>query len=144
MLKNESKTDLLDKTVSLCKRRGFVFPGSEIYGGLSGFWDYGHYGLALKENIKQLWWKQFVLDREDMFGMDAAILMRQEVWQASGHAKGFADPMVECEKCKKQYKADQQPTTKCPECDGKLGKARQFNMMFKTHVGAEESDAAVS
>src|SRR3989338_11495655 len=95
-MEKQKQSDLMEKIVSLCKRRGFVFPGSEIYGGLSGFWDYGHYGLALKENIKQLWWKQFVLDREDMFGMDAGILMREEVWQARGHAKGFGDPMGEC------------------------------------------------
>ena len=146
----------MDKIVALCKRRGFVFPGSEIYGGFSGFFDYGHYGLALRENIKRVWWKQFVEEREDMYGMDAAILMRQEVWQASGHAEGFADPLVECEKCKHRFRADQLDSPRlnlkdpkkvqplCPECDGKLGKARQFNMMFKTHVGAEESDAAVS
>src|SRR3989338_5445093 len=174
MVKEEN---LMEKIVSLCKRRGFVFPGSEIYGGLSGFFDYGHYGLALKENVKRLWWKQFVLDREDMFGMDAAILMRQEVLQASGHAEGFSDPLVECEKCKHRFRADQLDSSRlnlkdpkkvqplparlkpdkvilagndssrsggCPDCGGKLSEARQFNMMFKTHVGAEESDTAVS
>ena len=161
-------TDKMEKIVALCKRRGFVFPGSEIYGGLSGFWDYGHYGALLKENIKQVWWGQFVDGREDMFRFDAAIVMNQKVWQASGHAKGFADPLVECEKCKKQFREDQignsrlnlkdsekvQPlparTTGivqsggCPDCGGKLGEARQFNMMFRTHVGAVEDDSALS
>lgn len=147
-MEKNKQTDLLEKIVALCKRRGFVFPGSEIYGGLSGFFDYGHYGLALKENIKRAWWKQFVLDREDIYGMDAAILMRQEVWQASGHAEDFADPLVECEKCKHRFRADQlerlDRSDLCPDCGGKLGEARQFNMMFKTHVGAEESDTALS
>ena len=147
----EKEENVMEKIVALCKRRGFVFPGSEIYGGLSGFWDYGHYGALLKENIKQVWRGQFVDGREDMFRFDAAIVMNQKVWQASGHAKGFADPLVECEKCHHTFRADQlsttnnqQPTTKCPDCGGTLGEARQFNMMFRTHVGVIEDDSALS
>src|SRR3989344_7479267 len=97
----------MEKIVSLCKRRGFIFQGSEIYGGLAGTWDYGHLGLALKENIKRSWWRRFVLDREDMFGLDAAILMNAEVWKASGHAEGFSDPLISCSACKRRYRADQ-------------------------------------
>ncbi len=146
-MKNETKkeNDLMEKIVSLCKRRGFVFQGSEIYGGLGGTFDWGHFGLALKNNIKQSWWKKFVDSRRDMYGVDAAILMRQEVWQASGHVAGFADPMVECEKCKKRFRADQiEDKKKCADCGGKLSEARQFNMMFQTKVGASDDSSAVS
>ncbi|TSC67355.1 MAG: glycyl-tRNA synthetase [Parcubacteria group bacterium Gr01-1014_73] len=152
-MEKAKQTDLLDKIVSLCKRRGFVFPNSEIYGGLAGFWDYGHYGLALKKNIQQSWWQYFVESREDMYGMDAAIIMNQKVWQASGHAEGFADPMVECDKCKKQFRADQLErldlksggrSDLCPDCGGKLGKAQQFNMMFKTNIGAMDNKDSIS
>ena len=135
----------MEKIVSLAKRRGFVFQGSEIYGGLAGTWDYGPLGVALKNNIKNLWWKRFVDDREDMYGLDAAILMNQEVWKSSGHVEGFADPMVECEKCKKKFRADQiEDKQKCADCGGKLGEARQFNMMFQTQVGASEDSSATS
>ena len=135
----------MEKIISLCKRRGFIFPGSEIYGGLAGTWDWGHFGLALKNNIKASWWKKFVDSRRDMYGMDAAILMRQEVWQATGHAEHFADPMIECDKCKKKFRADQiEDKLKCVECGGKLSSARQFNMMFKTQVGASEDSSATS
>ncbi len=135
----------LDKIVSLAKRRGFIYPGSEIYGGLAGMWDYGPLGVALKNNIKRLWWKRFVDSREDMYGVDAAILMRQEVWKASGHVSGFTDPLVECQKCGHRFRADQlEHKTKCPDCGGKLSSERTFNMMFKTHVGAEEGENAVS
>src|ERR1700733_668355 len=139
------KNDLMEKIVSLCKRRGFIFPGSEIYGGLSGTWDYGHYGLLLKNNIKNLWWKMFVENREDMYGLDAAILMNQNVWKASGHVAGFSDPMVECEKCHHRFRADVlEDKTKCPDCGGKLEKEKQFNMMFKTNVGVLENEESVS
>jgi len=133
----------MEKIVSLCKRRGFVFQGSEIYGGLGGTYDWGHFGVALKNNIKQSWWKKFVDSRKDMYGMDAAILMRQEVWQASGHVAGFADPMVECKKCHHRFRADQ-VGEKCPDCGGEFGKVEQFNMMFQTHVGATEDSSSVS
>ncbi len=135
----------MEKIVSLCKRRGFVYPGSEIYGGLAGTWDYGHLGVLLKENIKQLWWKMFVTDRGDMFRVDASILMNQNVWKASGHVGGFSDPLVECKKCKRRFRADQiEDTKKCAVCAGELGEARQFNMMFETHVGATQDADSVS
>ncbi|MEK7642897.1 MAG: glycine--tRNA ligase [Patescibacteria group bacterium] len=134
----------LEQIISLAKRRGFIFPGSEVYGGLAGTWDYGPLGVALKNNIKSLWWKQFVLEREDMFGLDAAILMNARVWEASGHVAGFADPMVECTKCKRRFRADQIEGTTCPECEGALTEPRQFNMMFKTQVGAVEDSSNTS
>ncbi|MBI4079678.1 glycine--tRNA ligase [Candidatus Kaiserbacteria bacterium] len=133
----------MDKIVSLCKRRGFIYPGSEIYGGLSGTWDYGPLGVELKNNIKNIWWKMFVHEREDMYGVDAAILMNPKVWEASGHVSGFADPLVECKKCKRRYRADQ-IGEKCPECEGSFGDVRQFNMMFKTQIGATEDPASIS
>lgn len=132
----------MEKIISLAKRRGFIFPGSEIYGGLSGTWDYGPMGIALKRNIQNLWWTMFVESRDDMFGIDAAILMNTKAWEASGHVSGFSDPMVECMKCKKRFRADQIDDAKCPECGGKLGEARQFNMMFKTKAGAAEDESA--
>lgn len=137
----------MEKIVSLCKRRGFIFAGSEIYGGLGGIYDWGHFGLALKNNIKQHWWKKFVDSRRDMYGVDASILMRQEVWQNAGHVENFADPMVECEKCKEKFRADQiekETLSKCPNCGGKLGKVNHFNMMFKTKIGAVEDSSATS
>ena len=136
--------NLMERIVSLAKRRGFVYPGSEIYGGLAGTWDYGPLGVALKNNLKDLWWKMFVTDREDMYGVDAAILMNSKVWEASGHTQTFTDPLVECEKCKRRFRADHVDGTACPECKGTLGEARQFNMMFKTHVGATEDESSVS
>lgn len=127
----------MEKIISLAKRRGFIYQGSEIYGGLAGTWDYGPLGVALKNNLKNLWWKMFVTDREDMYGIDAAILMNQNVWKASGHVAGFADPLVECQKCHHRFRADQlTDAKKCPDCGGALGEVRQFNMMFKTNVGA--------
>lgn len=137
--------NLMEKLVSLCKQRGFIYQGSEIYGGLAGTWDYGPLGVALKNNIKNLWWKRFVLDREDMYGFDAAILMNQNVWKASGHVGGFSDPLVECEKCKKRFRADHLDNKeKCPDCNGKLGEEKQFNMMFKTNVGAIQDENSIS
>jgi glycyl-tRNA synthetase len=133
----------MEKILSLCKRRGFVFPGSEIYGGFSGFWDYGPLGVELKNNVKQLWWRMFVQDRDDMCGLDAAILMNPKAWEASGHVSGFSDPLVECKKCKRRFRADQ-TGEKCPDCGGSFGEVRQFNMMFKTHVGAAEDESSAS
>src|SRR3989344_2239298 len=130
---------IMEKIVSLAKRRGFIYQGSEIYGGLAGTWDYGPLGVALKNNIKNLWWNMFVDSREDMLGVDAAILMNQNVWKASGHVGGFSDPLVQCLKCKKRFRADQlADTKKCPDCGGELGETRPFNMMFKTTIGAGE------
>ena len=135
--------DEMDKIVSLAKRRGFIYPGSDIYGGLSGTWDYGPLGVALKNNIKNIWWRMFVEGRDDMYGVDAAILMNPRAWEASGHVSGFSDPLVECKKCKRRFRADQ-VESKCPECEGNFGEVRQFNMMFKTHIGATEDAASVS
>ncbi|MCR4330646.1 MAG: glycine--tRNA ligase [Patescibacteria group bacterium] len=143
MENNTTQEDTLDKIVSLCKRRGFIYQGSEIYGGLAGTWDYGPYGVALKNNIKSAWWKMFVDDRDDMFGVDAAILMNSKVWEASGHVSGFSDPLIECKKCKRRFRADHLDSDACPECGGSFGDVRQFNMMFKTHAGATEGDGAV-
>ncbi len=134
----------MEKIISLCKRRGFIYPGSEIYGGLSGTWDYGPLGVELKNNIKALWWSTFIRERDDMFGVDAAILMHPKVWEASGHVAGFSDPLVECKKCKKRFRADHVEGGKCPECGGALGEVRQFNMMFKTQIGAAEDEQSVS
>lgn len=135
--------NLMEKITSLAKRRGFVFPGSEIYGGLAGTFDYGPMGVVLKENIQNLWLQMFRDDRDDMYGVDAAILMNPKIWEASGHVSGFSDPLVECEKCKRRFRADHLDNQEqCPECKGKLGEARQFNMMFKTHAGAMEDDSA--
>lgn len=131
----------LEDIVSLCKRRGFIFQGSEVYGGLAGTWDYGPLGLALKKNIQNLWWKTFVDNRDDIYGVDAAILMNQKVWQASGHATGFNDPLVECRNCKARLREDHIENNKCPNCGkvGEFSEPKQFNMMFKTFVGPVSS-----
>lgn len=144
--KNQPKdSTAMEKIVSLAKRRGFVFPGSEIYGGLSGTWDYGPYGVMLRENIKNVWWKKFVTDREDMYGVDAAIIMNPKAWEASGHVSGFSDPLVECKKCHHRFRPDQlEDAAKCPDCGGQFGEEKQFNMMFKTFVGATEDESAVA
>src|SRR3989344_5113511 len=127
----------LDDIVSLAKRRGFVYQGSDIYGGLAGTWDYGPLGVQLKRNIINLWWQAFVESRDDMYGLDSAILMNQKVWQASGHVTGFNDPLVECSNCHSRLRADHVKDNKCPACgkSGTFSKARDFNMMFKTFVG---------
>jgi glycyl-tRNA synthetase len=127
----------LEDIVSLCKRRGFIFPGSDVYGGLSGTWDYGPLGVALKKNIMNLWWKMFVDEADNMFGVDAAILMNKKVWESSGHTETFTDPLVECSNCHGRFRADKIDTSKCPTC-GKtdtFGEPRQFNMMFETFIG---------
>jgi glycyl-tRNA synthetase len=141
-----NKNEKMEAIVSLAKRRGFIYNGSDIYGGLSGTWDFGPLGVALKRNIMNLWWKMFVLDREDMFGVDAAILMNQKVWKASGHVDTFSDPMVECSECKGRFRADHIKNDTCPNCGkvGTMGEARQFNMMFKTNVGPVEDENSVS
>lgn len=136
----------MEDIVSLCKRRGFIYPGSDVYGGLAGTWDYGPLGLSLKRNIMNLWWKTFVDVRDDMYGVDAAILMNQKVWQASGHATGFNDPLVECSNCKARLREDHIDDDKCPNCGktGTFSAARQFNMMFKTNVGPVEDESSIS
>ncbi len=127
----------LEDIVSLCKRRGFIFQGSEVYGGLAGTWDYGPLGVTLKKNLMDLWWKTFVEDRDDMVGVDAAILMNPKTWQASGHVDTFTDPLVECSNCKGRFREDKIDTSKCPTCGEKdsFGEPRDFNMMFETHAG---------
>jgi glycyl-tRNA synthetase len=146
-------TTLMDKLVSLCKRRGFVFQSSEIYGGLGSVWDYGPMGVELKKNVKDRWWDAMVYAREDIEGLDAAILMHPKVWEASGHVAGFTDPLVDCRQCKNRFRADDprikgtpgQPDAQCPVCGtrGSLTAPRLFNLMFKTFMGPVEESAAV-
>lgn len=142
--KKLNNSDLMDKIVSLCKRRGFIFPGSEIYGGMANSWDYGPLGVELKNNIKQVWWKKFVHQRTDMVGIDAALIMNPKVWEASGHLKNFTDPLVECKKCHERFRADKIKDDKCPACGGELTSAKQFNLMFKTFIGPAEESANVA
>ncbi len=160
--KEQKEIPLMDKITSLCKRRGFVYPGSEIYGGLAGTWDYGPYGVALRTNVKNLWWKKFVTDREDMYGVDASLITSGKIWQASGHlGAGFTDPMVEDVSTKKRYRADhiledngidpagmsieemntvfKERKIKSPDGNS-FGEARTFNMMFPVTVGSTQSD----
>lgn len=134
----------MDDIVSLAKRRGFIFQGSEIYGGLAGTWDYGPLGVQLKKNLTDLWWKMFVEDRDDMVGVDAAILMNPRTWKASGHVDTFTDPLVECAECKSRFREDKIDTSKCPNCgkEGTFSEARQFNLMFETVAGPVASDEA--
>jgi glycyl-tRNA synthetase len=137
-----SENNLMEKIVSLCKRRGFIFPGSEIYGGLANSWDYGPLGTELKNNIKKSWWRKFVQERDDMVGLDAALMMNPKVWQASGHLKGFTDPLIECKKCHTRYRADKLPEKKCPNCaNTEFTPAKDFNLMFKTFIGPTEEEA---
>ncbi len=134
----------MDKIVSLCRRRGFIFQSSEIYGGLASCWDFGPLGIELKRNIKDAWWKEMVQSRDDMVGIDTSILMHPEVWVASGHLKNFADPLVECKACQKRFRQDELTTKVCPSCGGEFGEPRQFNLMFKTFMGpVEDSEATV-
>jgi glycyl-tRNA synthetase len=148
----------IDKVVNLAKRRGFIFPSSDIYGGLNSIYDYGPLGVELKKNVKKAWW-DFMLSRKDVVGLDSAILAHPKIWEASGHLEGFTDPLVDCKKCKNRFRADHllekkgikpnfgknQPTdmkdVKCPECGGELTAVRQFNLMFKTFMGPVEDSA---
>jgi glycyl-tRNA synthetase len=133
----------MEKLVSLCRRRGFIFPSSEIYGGLSSCWDYGPLGVELKKNIKDAWWRAVVQQRDDMVGLDSSILMHPKVWEASGHLEGFSDPLVECKECHKRWRSDELKTDKCPDCGGELTEPKLFNLMFKTSVGPVEDEASV-
>ena len=142
MADNSSRIDL-DKFVSLCKRRGFVFQSSEIYGGLASTWDYGPMGVELKRNVKDAWWKSMVWGRDDMVGLDAAILMHPDAWRASGHVDSFTDPLVECKECHQRWREDQLEERACPACGGELTDARMFNLMFKTFMGPLENEADV-
>lgn len=136
-------TTTMEKIVSLAKRRGFIFPSSEIYGGLNSCWDYGPLGVELKNNVKRAWWKANVQQRDDLVGLDASILMHPRVWEASGHLEGFTDPLVDCKNCRQRFRADHLETERCPECGGELTEARNFNLMFKTHLGPVEESAAI-
>jgi glycyl-tRNA synthetase len=139
----------MERIVSLCKRRGFIFQSSEIYGGLNGCWDYGPLGVELKRNVKDYWWRVMVRERDDVVGMDGAILMSRAVWKASGHEEIFSDPMVDCRTCKARLRADQllekSGVKQCPNCGGKdLTEPRAFNLMFKTFIGATEDENSVT
>ena len=160
----QEKNNKLEALASLCKRRGFIFQTSEIYGGLNGFWDYGPMGAELKRNIKDAWWKAMVHEREDIVGLDSAIIQHPRTWEASGHLEGFTDPMVDCKTCKKRYRADQMceelglklefdenkklrlpEGAKCPACGSKdITPPRAFNLMFKTFVGPQEDTSTVA
>jgi glycyl-tRNA synthetase len=144
-----SDTQRMEKIVSLCKRRGFIFQSSEIYGGLNGAWDYGPLGVELKRNLKNYWWHVTVHERDDVVGMDGSILTHPAVLKASGHVEGFSDPMVDCRTCKAHLRTDQLTDKKgvkqCPNCGGKdLTAPRQFNLMFETHVGAATDESSIA
>ena len=133
----------MDVILSLCKRRGFLFQSSEIYGGLNATWDYGPLGADLKRNVKDAWWRRVVHGRDDMVGLDAAILMHPQVWITSGHVASFSDPLVECRSCHQRFRSDDlQDLSKCPACGGELADPRQFNLMFKTFMGPVEDTAS--
>src|SRR3954452_14731257 len=143
----------MEKIVALCKRRGFIFQSSEIYGGLASTYDYGHYGVLLKNNVKTEWWRAMGAERDDIVALDSAILQHPRVWEASGHLEGFTDPLVDCRTCKLRFRADDLENAQCgrkpslhpgeyEECD--LTDPRQFNLMFKTHMGPVEDEAAVA
>jgi len=142
-----SKSVTMEKLVALCKRRGFVFPGSEIYGGLANSWDYGPLGTELKRNIMNAWWQRFVIGRGDMVGLDAAMIMNPKVWEASGHLAEFTDPLVECKKCHMRFRSDQidvrKPCSSCGATDG-FTEPKNFNLMFKTFLGVTEDAQAVA
>lgn len=138
----------MDSIVSLCKRRGFIYPSSEIYGGLASAWDYGPLGVELKNRIEAFWWKEMTRLRDDIVGIDASIMMHPRVWEASGHVENFTDPLVDCKKCRNRYRDDQLPdenraSRTCPNCGGELTDPRRFNLMFKTHIGPLEDDASL-
>lgn len=143
-MKTAVQEDLFEKIVSLCKRRGFVYPGSEIYGGLANCWDYGPLGSQFKKNVKDLWWRTVVQERDDMVGLDAAILMHPRTWVASGHAEAFSDPLVDCRKCKQRYRADDlEPGAQCPQGGAHdLTEVRHFNLMFETQMGVVQDETS--
>jgi glycyl-tRNA synthetase len=150
---SETTEVTMEKIVSLCRRRGFVFPSSEIYGGLGSTYDYGHYGVLAKNNIRSLWFQAMVQERDDIVALDSAIILNPRVWEASGHVSGFTDPLVDCRTCKLRFRADKLEDAQCgrkpskhpgehTECD--LTEARQFNLMFQTHVGALEGEGSLA
>ncbi len=147
MESKKTQSDAMDTLISLCKRRGFIFAGSDIYGGLANSWDYGPLGAQLKKNIKDEWWKRFVERRSDMVGIDAALIMNPKVWEASGHLKTFSDPLVECKKCNERFRADQiDIKAPCSNCKAKdsFTEARQFNMMLRTSLGPKEDTSSIA
>ena len=138
--------DNFNPIVSLAKRRGFIFPASEIYGGVGSTWDYGPLGVELKRNVKESWWNSMVHSRDDIVGLDSAIIQNPKVWEASGHIDGFSDPLVECKNCHQRFRADHVDTEQCPSCGvkGQFTPPRQFNLMFKTFLGPVEEDSSVA
>ncbi|MFH0819919.1 MAG: glycine--tRNA ligase [bacterium] len=146
--KNEKESELMDKIVSLAKRRGFIFPSSEIYGGFASCYDYGPLGVELKNNVKNLWWQEMTRLQNNIVGLDSAILMSPKIWQASGHlTAGFADELVECKECHKRFRKDhleEEGKTNCPDCGGALTEPKKFNLMMKTFVGPVEDEANIT
>ena len=143
----------LDEVVALCKRRGFIFPSSEIYGGVGSTYDYGHYGVLLKNNVKAEWWRAMLQERDDIVAIDSAIIQHPRVWEASGHLAGFTDPLVDCKACKLRFRADTLESSACgrkpskrpgegPDCE--LTEAREFNLMFETNVGPVSDSASIA
>jgi glycyl-tRNA synthetase len=132
----------MEKLTSLCRRRGFIFPSSEIYGGLSSCWDYGPLGVELKRNIKEAWWRAVVRERDDVVGLDTSILMHPQTWEASGHLQGFSDPLAECKSCHQRWRTDDLKGSTCPACGGELTEPHMFNLMFKTFMGPVEDLAS--
>lgn len=137
-------SDKMEKIMSLCKRRGFVFPGSEIYGGLQGFYDFGPLGVEMKNNLKKLWWHQMTREHENIVGIDGAIITNPKIWEASGHLKSFTDPLVECKKCHHRFKADDFEVEKCPDCSGELTAPRMYNTLVPTELGVIEGEKTKS
>ena len=135
-------TDLMEAVTSLAKRRGIAFQSSEIYGGLRSSWDYGPLGVEIRRNIRNAWWRSMVQLRDEIVGLEAAIIMSPKVWEASGHVAGFSDPLVECESCHRRFREDHLPEPPvCPNCGGMVfGESRHFNLMFKTHMGPVDDD----
>jgi glycyl-tRNA synthetase len=142
-LVKETNIVSMEKIVSLCKRRGFIFPSSEIYGGLGSCWDYGPLGVELKNNIKAAWWQTTVRERDDVVGIDASIMMHPQAWVASGHVEGFSDPLVECKSCHMRWRPTDLDGAVCHQCGGELTEPRMFNLMFKTFMGPVEDDTNV-
>ncbi|MDP2934233.1 MAG: glycine--tRNA ligase [bacterium] len=136
----ENSQNLMDKIVSLCKRRGFIYPGSDIYGGFGGFYDFGPLGVEMKNNLKNLWWKWMTIEHENIVGIDGAIITNPKVWEASGHVESFVDPLSECKKCHKRFKADDIEGKKCPECQGELTEPKKFNILMPVQIGVIEGE----
>jgi len=138
-------TNLIAQVVSLAKRRGFIFPSSEIYGGFGGFWDFGPLGIELKNNLKKLWWRNFVEQKDNIYGLDSSIILNPRVWEASGHTgPGFADPLRECKQCHHRFRAENLKTDNCPDCGGDLTEEKQFNILVKTFIGPVEDKSTQS